>query len=76
MRTTTALLACALCASMAHGQTLDYRLLRGAATEGSGDNNDFCWLWQRGDYKGMRNALSVPHLAPNRGDRRQRVAGS
>ena len=39
-------------------QTLDYATLCGA-TEGTGDNNDFCTLWAQGNHQGMRNALSI-----------------
>ena len=39
-------------------QTLDYATLCGA-TEGAGDNNDFCTLWAQRNYQGMRNALSI-----------------
>ena len=39
-------------------QTLDYGTLCGA-TEGTGDNNDFCTLWAQQNYQGMRNALTI-----------------
>ena len=39
-------------------QTLDYATLCGA-TEGTGDNNDFCTLWAQRNYQGMRHALGI-----------------
>ena len=54
----TILLAALLLAIPAASQTLDYRTLCGA-TEGTGDNNDFCTLWAQGNHQGMRNALSI-----------------
>ena len=59
MRTTTLLATLLLAAAIpAASQTLDYRTLCGA-TEGTGDNNDFCALWAQGNHQGMRNALSI-----------------
>ena len=57
MRTMTIAALLAL-TTTAGAQTLDYGLLCGA-TEGSSNNDDFCRLWQQGNYQGMRNALSV-----------------
>ena len=55
----TVLFALALALAMPIGaQTLDYATLCGA-TEGTGDNNDFCTLWAQRNYQGMRNALSI-----------------
>ena len=51
-------LALALAAIPTGAQMLDYETLCGA-TEGSGDNNDFCTLWAQRNYQGMRNALSI-----------------
>ena len=51
-------LAALLLAIPAAAQTLDYRTLCGA-TEGTGDNNDFCTFWERGDYQEMRHALGI-----------------
>ena len=59
MRTPTLLPALLLAAAIPAGaQTLDYETLCGA-TEGAGDNNDFCTLWAQRNYQGMRNALSI-----------------
>ena len=55
----TVLFALALALAMPIGaQTLDYATLCGA-TEGTGDNNDFCTLWAQRNYQGMRNALTI-----------------
>ena len=55
----TPFLAAMLVISMqAAGQMLDYATLCGA-TEGAGDNNDFCTFWERGDYQEMRHALGI-----------------
>ena len=55
----TAEVALALALAMPIGaQTLDYAMLCGA-TEGTGDNNDFCTLWAQQNYQGMRNALTI-----------------
>ena len=59
MRLWTLLPALLLAAAIPTGaQTLDYETLCGA-TEGTGDNNDFCTLWAQRNYQGMRNALSI-----------------
>ena len=56
----TVLFALALALAMPIGaQTLDYATLCGDATEGTGDNNDFCHLWAQGNHQGMRHALSI-----------------
>ena len=56
----TVLFALALALAMPIGaQTLDYATLCGDATEGTGDNNDFCHLWAQNNWQGMRNALSI-----------------
>ena len=55
----TVLFALTLALAMPIGaQTLDYGTLCGA-TEGTGDNDDFCHLWAQGNHQGMRNALSI-----------------
>ena len=48
----------ALAAMPTSAQILDYGTLC-AATEGTGDNNDFCTLWAQQNYQGMRNALTI-----------------
>ena len=56
----TMLFALALAAAMPAGaqEPMTYARLCGA-TEGTGDNNDFCALWARNNWQGMRNALSI-----------------
>ena len=54
-----ALLGATVAVAQPSSPLLDYRLLCGEGTTGSGDNDDFCQLWATGNYRGMRNALSV-----------------
>ena len=60
MRTMFFAVALALAAAMPAGaqEPMTYARLCGA-TDGSGDNNDFCALWGQNNWQGMRNTLSV-----------------
>ena len=51
-------LALALALPIGAQEPMTYGRLCGA-TEGMGDNNDFCALWAQNNWQGMRNALSV-----------------
>ena len=51
-------LALALTMPTGAQEPMTYTRLCGA-TEGTGDNNDFCALWAQNNWQGMRNALSI-----------------
>ena len=58
MKTVLFALALALAMPIGAQQPMTYARLCGA-TEGTGDNNDFCAIWAQNNWQGMRNALSV-----------------
>ena len=58
MKTVLFALALALAMPIGAQEPMTYARLCGA-TEGMGDNNDFCVLWAQNNWQGMRNALSI-----------------
>ena len=58
MKTVLFALALALALPIGAQEPMTYARLCGA-TEGMGDNNDFCTLWAQNNWQGMRNALSI-----------------
>ena len=58
MKTVFFALALALAMPIGAQEPMTYARLCGA-TEGSGDNNDFCALWAQNNWQGMRHALSI-----------------
>ena len=58
MKTVLFALTLALAMPIGAQEPMTYARLCGA-TEGTGDNNDFCALWAQNNWQGMRNALSI-----------------
>ena len=58
MKTFLFALAVTLAMPIGAQEPMTYDRLCGA-TEGTGDNNDFCALWAQNNWQGMRNALSI-----------------
>ena len=58
MKTVLFALVLALAMPIGAQEPMTYARLCGA-TEGTGDNNDFCALWAQNNWQGMRNALSI-----------------
>ena len=52
-------------------EPMTYARLCGA-TEGTGDNNDFCALWAQNNWQGMRHALSISIRTARTTDNRNR----